>query len=181
MKVWGMIIGVVLATTSALADDAPQVKNRMTCTELSAKISELGQVAEPDEQTVAEIDSLKAEYRRACSRSAGARRTSGGARVITVAEENTSPQTEDVVDEPVADTEVTETVVSDVASDDAAVADTELTLEQELANLDAGLCADGSQPNRFGCCGDEIFKDLGNTVFACCPREGTSDCFPPIK
>lgn len=179
MKVWGMIIGVMLATTSALADDVPQVKNRMTCTELSAKISELGQVAEPDEQTVAEIDSLKAEYRRACSRSAGARRTSGGARVITVAEENTSPQTEDVVDEPVADTEVTETVASDVAE----VTEAELTLEQELANLDAGLCADGSQPNRFGCCGDEIFKDLGNTVFACCPKDddGTSDCFPPIK
>ena len=181
MKVWGIVFGVVLATTSAMADDVPQVKNRMTCTEMSAKISELGQVAEPDEQTVAEIDSLKAEYRRTCSRSAGARRTSGGARVITVAEENTLSQTEEVADEAVADTDVTETVVSDVASDDAAVADTELTLEQELANLDAGLCADGTRPNRFGCCGDEIFKDLGNTVFACCPKEGSSDCFPPIK
>ena len=56
-----------------------------------------------------------------------------------------------------------------------------IELEQELANLDAGLCADGSQPNKFGCCGDEVFKDLGNTVFACCPKEGVGDCFPPLK
>ena len=56
-----------------------------------------------------------------------------------------------------------------------------IELEQELANLDAGLCADGSQPNKFGCCGDEVFKDLGNTVFACCPKEGNGDCFPPLK
>lgn len=53
-------------------------------------------------------------------------------------------------------------------------------LEQELANLDAGLCADGTKPNKFGCCGDELFKDLGNAVFACCPKDG-GDCFPPIK
>jgi hypothetical protein len=58
--------------------------------------------------------------------------------------------------------------------------DEEALLEQELAYLDAGLCADGTSPNKFGCCGDEIFKDLGNTVFACCPKTG-GDCFPPIE
>ena len=48
------------------------------------------------------------------------------------------------------------------------------------ANLAAGLCGDGSKPNKYGCCPDEIFKDLGNTRFACCPKTG-GDCFPPIK
>lgn len=57
--------------------------------------------------------------------------------------------------------------------------------EEELAaefdaNLAAGLCGDGTKPNRFGCCTGETFKDLGNTVFACCPKEGGL-CFPPIK
>ena len=48
------------------------------------------------------------------------------------------------------------------------------------ANLAAGLCGDGTKPNKYGCCTDEIFKDLGNTVFACCPKTG-GDCFPPIN
>lgn len=72
--------------------------------------------------------------------------------------------------------------------DDAEVLDSEQvleqdlmeTVEQELANLDSGLCADGTEPNKYGCCGSEIFKDLGGMVFACCPRGG-GDCFPPIK
>lgn len=48
------------------------------------------------------------------------------------------------------------------------------------ANLAAGLCGDGTKPNRFGCCTGEIFRDMGNAVFACCPTTG-GDCFPPIK
>ena len=48
------------------------------------------------------------------------------------------------------------------------------------ANLAAGLCGDGTKPNRYGCCTDETFKDLGDSVFACCPKTG-SVCFPPIK
>lgn len=48
------------------------------------------------------------------------------------------------------------------------------------ANLAAGLCGDGTKPNRYGCCTDEVFKDMGNAVFACCPKTG-GDCFPPIK
>lgn len=56
----------------------------------------------------------------------------------------------------------------------------ELTDQEKNANLESGLCADGTKPNKFGCCGDEIFKNMGNAVFACCPRSG-GDCFPPIK
>ena len=54
-------------------------------------------------------------------------------------------------------------------------------LAMELANLDAGLCVDGTEPNKFGCCEGELFKDLGNAIFACCPKEGDGECFPPIK
>lgn len=56
----------------------------------------------------------------------------------------------------------------------------ELTDEQRAENVANGLCADGTKPNKFGCCGDEIFTDLGNLEFACCPKSG-GDCFPPIK
>ena len=57
----------------------------------------------------------------------------------------------------------------------------EMSPEDIAKNIEAGLCADGSQPNKFGCCGEEVFKDMGNTVFACCPKNGEGDCFPPIK
>ena len=57
--------------------------------------------------------------------------------------------------------------------------------EQEIAdeidaNLAAGLCGDGTKPNKYGCCTGEAFKDVGNLVFACCPKDGGL-CFPPIK
>lgn len=48
------------------------------------------------------------------------------------------------------------------------------------ANLAAGLCGDGTKPNRFGCCAGETFTDLGNSVFACCPNKLSGDCFPPV-
>lgn len=55
----------------------------------------------------------------------------------------------------------------------------ELTPEQVAENIEHGLCGDGSKPNKYGCCGDEKFTDMGNLVFACCPASG-GDCFPPI-
>ncbi|MBR2393336.1 MAG: hypothetical protein IKB05_02500 [Alphaproteobacteria bacterium] len=73
-----------------------------------------------------------------------------------------------------------------VSVSDETITETEPTPEPELSdeqikeNIEAGLCADGTTPNKFGCCGDEVFKDMGNTVFACCPKSG-GDCFPPIK
>lgn len=60
----------------------------------------------------------------------------------------------------------------------------EMTEEEKIAAanamLEKGLCTDGTKPNKYGCCGKEIFKDLGNTVFACCPSDG-GDCYPPIE
>lgn len=60
-----------------------------------------------------------------------------------------------------------------------AVEEVEVDPEKIAANIEAGLCADGSKPNRFGCCEGETFKDMGNLVFACCPDDG-GDCYPPI-
>jgi hypothetical protein len=58
--------------------------------------------------------------------------------------------------------------------------DEEIAAEYD-ANLAAGLCGDGTKPNRYGCCTDEVFKDLGDDGFACCPKNGDYLCFPPIK
>ena len=181
MKLFAVILCAFIAMPS-WAEDAT-VSERATCDEIQAQIAELSGVAEPDESVTQEIAELKSEYRRNCTRSAGARRTSAGVRASASTDAVAQPDEEAVAPTPEA---IEETV--DVQDADTEIvtepAETVLTTEQELANLDAGLCADGSQPNKYGCCGDEIFKDLGDTVFACCPRDsGGADieCFPPIK
>lgn len=163
------------------------VVERMSCDEIQARIKELGAVEEPDTATVDEITKLKADYRRICSRVAGNRRTSAAGRVIinnapSVPEENT--ETEELIsdDDMKQVEELIESVTAIVEEEGPSVPEVpELTLEQELANLEAGLCEDGTAPNKYGCCADEIFKDLGNTVFACCPKDGVGDCLPPLK
>lgn len=79
---------------------------------------------------------------------------------------------------------------ANVAAPDAVIKTTMMVLgpvetdEEKYArmaeNLDAGLCPDGTSPNKYGCCGDEMFTDLGNLEFACCPKDG-GNCFPPVK
>ena len=52
---------------------------------------------------------------------------------------------------------------------------------QRIADLIAqGLCADGTKPNKYGCCTGETFKDIGNLQFACC-KDDTNECFPPMQ
>lgn len=177
MKKLFIVFGFVCAT-SAFADEVPAVVERLSCADISASISEIGTIAEPTEEQVAELNTLKADYRRMCTKSARGRRTSADARVVV----ESAPV--DVVDEDVAvaDEQPVQEEVQLEKVEDVVAVDPMVALEAELANLDAGLCADGSQPNKFGCCGDEVFKDLGDTVFACCPRDGgNSDCFPPLK
>ena len=168
---------LICFVSGAFADDTGQVvSERMSCADISARVSEIGKIDEPTEAETAELTKLKAEYRRICTKSARGRRTSGDARIVvesTATPEEIATVVEDVVQESPE--------VESVVQQEVVEIDPMIELEQELANLDAGLCADGSQPNKFGCCGDEVFKDLGNTVFACCPKEGNGDCFPPLK
>ena len=40
-------------------------------------------------------------------------------------------------------------------------------------------CEDGTNPDANGCCTGEIYTDMGDQGFNCCPQTG-GDCFPPI-
>lgn len=178
-----------------------EVKERLSCEQMSARISELGKSVKTDNSVAEELSNLKNEYRKKCVNSSAGRRIASGGRMSSVAvsagkrvvradaedeesnKTNTEKQDTPVVAEGSAETDVVEikeevVVADNTASGDAV--DEVAQTEKELANLAAGLCADGSAPNKFGCCAGEIFKDLGNTVFACCPKSG-GDCFPPIK
>ena len=202
MKLLFALFGIVFVTGVFAQDDAVTtgVAERVTCSDIQEQITELSELQELDEDSEKQLTKLKNDFRVKCSRRAGKRKTSASGRVIIQA---TTEKTEQVVstvyvagsDAEKVDLAETTTEVADVATVDTEAApveqtaeevvvaeeiDEEALLEQELAYLDAGLCADGTSPNKFGCCGDEIFRDLGNTVFACCPKTG-GDCFPPIE
>lgn len=197
MKFWVILFGLVLTTGAFATDDATDdvveegvveeeaeasVVERVSCEDIKAQITELSAIEEPDEETLEELANLKATQRSKCMRSAGKRRATVGRKALIAASEASTTTEEVLVDENVEKEQpkqetVKEEVVKDVVVEEQTVS--ELTPEQVQANLDAGLCADGAKPNRFGCCADEIFKDMGNAVFACCPKSG-GDCLPPI-
>lgn len=53
-----------------------------------------------------------------------------------------------------------------------------LTLPKEEAPATI-TCEDGTNPDANGCCTGEIYTDMGDQGFNCCPESG-GDCFPPI-
>ena len=171
-----LLFGLMLTfvVSGAFADDGVAVVERVTCADMSANISELAAIEAPTEDEQAELMALRAEYRRKCVQSARGRRVSSGQLAVSKAEDIEAGAAEEEI-------QVEEEAVALPDNPGADEVVPVISPEQELANLDAGLCADGSAPNRFGCCGDEVFKDLGDTVFACCPKDGNGDCFPPLK
>lgn len=171
-----LLFGLMLTfvVSGAFADDGGAVVERVTCADMSANISELAAIEAPTEDEQAELMALRAEYRRKCVQSARGRRVSSGQLAVSKAEDIEAGAAEEEI-------QVEEEAVALPDNPGADEVVPVISPEQELANLEAGLCADGSAPNRFGCCGDEVFKDLGDTVFACCPKDGNGDCFPPLK
>ncbi len=41
-------------------------------------------------------------------------------------------------------------------------------------------CADGTRPDKNGCCVGEVYTDAGDGWMVCCP-DGGDNCFPPLK
>ena len=41
-------------------------------------------------------------------------------------------------------------------------------------------CLDGTTPDKNGCCVGEVYTNMGDLGYNCCPESG-GDCFPPIK
>ena len=53
------------------------------------------------------------------------------------------------------------------------------TVQEAEATTGAITCPDGTAPDQYGCCTGEIYTDMGEQGFNCCPETG-GDCFPPI-
>ncbi len=41
-------------------------------------------------------------------------------------------------------------------------------------------CPNGDFPDKHGCCPGEVYTDMADLGFNCCPENG-DNCFPPIK
>lgn len=184
MKKLICVLGILVAMPAFADDDAPTVAARKTCAEIKAEIDAIGTAQDPDTDA---LEKLNSQYRAQCVKRTAGRRNHVA--FVTTQPENidsddvspddipnqsvddmTSPSPDDVATSP--DT---------VSPSDTDAPETFLTPDEIDAFLAAGLCEDGTKPNRFGCCSGEVFKDLGHNVYACCPREGDAMCYPPIK
>lgn len=43
-----------------------------------------------------------------------------------------------------------------------------------------GVCTDGTPADKNGCCQGEVYTDMDDLGFNCCPVGG-GNCFPPIR
>ena len=55
----------------------------------------------------------------------------------------------------------------------------ETTTETAETVTNVITCEGGALPDEYGCCPGEIYTDMGEQGFNCCPETG-GDCFPPI-
>ena len=133
--------------------DAPVVVDRVDCAALNTQIEQLT-AADPEDSR---LKDLSATYRSQCmARSVAPRRTSGRRAAM-----------------PVAQPDLGDDVELDVAADAA--------VDVPTAPVGNGPCPDGAAPNSFGCCAGERFTNMGNLMFACCPKSGDGECYSPLK
>lgn len=168
---------VAMCASSGWADASVSVVERTDCADLKSRIDTLSAVDDMDEETSADLAQLQARYRSDCMVRAGGRRSSGRAdAAVAVSKSDAASTVNDDVDYDVS-YDVADTYVAVQSETNNAPV---RSPEEAAALIESGFCVNGERPNKFGCCGDEKFTDMGNLVFACCPPDG-GDCFPPIK
>lgn len=199
------MIGALIIGGNAFAAD---VAVRKSCAEIQTQINSLSELESPDDAQTTELVQLRETYRRDCVKRASGRARSTGMRTPVITDDaSAAVETTETIDDaavacttPDANGCCPGEVYTDMGPqgfnccptsggmcfapmvvEPAAPVKTDAEIAAEIAeNIANGLCMDGTKPNKYGCCGGEVFKDLGNTVFACCQPDG-GECFPPIK
>lgn len=153
------------------------VVQRMTCGEINERVSELQQDVKAYPDLQADLEYMLSRQRAQCAPRANRRPVHNYNNVNPVrVEEFVEPEPE-VVEEVVE--EKPEPVVQKTPEELAA--EKEALEKQRAENMAKGLCADGTKPNRYGCCADEKFKEVSRLTFECCPKEGDGECHEPLK
>ena len=191
----------------AFAEETQKVVERKTCEQIKTEIADLSAIENLTDLQQQELNQLKMQQRTVCAIKGSGRRTA--ARPVATPTVKSDALTEylnnkktncDKLNDEIAKLEpdtnnvdimqemkrvydmdcVEKPVMAPPAPENSAPTAPVLTDAEMEANWAAGLCGDGTKPNRFGCCSGETFKDMGNASFACCPKTG-GDCFPPLK
>lgn len=201
-KIAVVFAGIVVCFIAHAAD----VTERQSCTDIKARIDALAAQGELNDGDRALLTDLRGAYRRDCAVRASGRgaRTIAATRTAAPAESaDQAPAAEEpIIAEPCDNPDNNGCCPGEEFADlgddgkmcckgDVCFPPMQVTppapqkTEEEKAaeikaNIEKGLCGDGTKPNKFGCCTGEVFKDLGNTEFACCKKD-TDECFPPMK
>ena len=143
------------------------VGKRMTCDDIKAEMDRLSSMEELGEDDLAQLDTLKTDYRSKCTKRAGGRsvgRANVGAKVSRVPKKST------VTEKEVTEKETTDEKLEDVKPTDVKDA------EADKKTTDDSVC---ETPDENGCCPGETYTDLGEQGFNCC-TENNEKCFPPM-
>lgn len=168
-------------TTTEVSEKAVMPRGvvaRMTCDEINKQIAELREDVKSYPELQSELDSMIGRQRAQCATTTNRRpvhnyNNINPVHVVDVPEPEPEPE---VVAQPEP-----EQVPEPEKNPEELAAEEEAKNAQIIENLSKGLCGDGMQPNRYGCCEGEVFKEVKPMVFGCCPKDGNGQCLEPIK
>ena len=157
-------------------EETRTVASRLSCDDIKKRITELRKevIANPDLNE--ELETMLVKQRSQCASRARGRpvhnyENINPVKVIDV--EITEPEPEVVEEVKIAEPKPVKKTKKELEAE-------QIAQEQQIAdNLAKGLCADGTKPNKYGCCTGEKFKEVSQMKFACCPEDG--DCVEPRK
>ncbi len=200
--------GVISAHAEDANASVAAVAERTDCAAVQAEIQTLGAAEELSAEETERLNALQTVYRRDCAKRANGRGSVRAARSVPVTtsvaeaavleapvviqnalEKYLGVKTENCntlkaeLDAATADTALQKQMQAQYDMDCVTIAvsaDGRTAAEIAEDNLNAGLCADGTEPNKFGCCTGETFRDMGNATFMCCSKDG-GECLPPMN
>ena len=156
------------------------VAARMTCDDINKRIAELREDIKSYPDLKPELESLISRQRLQCAATVNRRPVRNYDNVNPVKVIDVPEPEPALVEEPAPVNEIVDVAVPEKTPEELA-AEEEAKNAKIIENLSKGLCADGMQPNRYGCCAGESFKEVTPMVFACCPKDGNGQCLEPIK
>ena len=158
------------------------VSSRLTCDDIKQRVSELREDVKSHPELKSELETMLARQRTNCAPRANRRPVHNYENVNPVIEVEAVAVEEEPaeVEEPVVK-EKKKVETEPVKTPEEIAAEAAELARKIAENLSNGLCGDGAKPNRYGCCEGEKFKETAQMKFACCPKEGNSECHEPIK
>ena len=149
------------------------VADRLSCDEINTRVTELRADVKSYPELKPDLEYMLARQRNQCAPRATRRPVHNYKNVNPVMNVEV-PEIEISTEPPVP-----EKTSEEIAAEEAAA---EVERQAQIKeNRSKGLCDDGTKTNQYGCCADEVFKQVEHLNFACCPKDGDGECREPRK